>query len=423
MMKWIGRELDVRHSTSETSVLILLGRYWTDFLESIAHLRQPQRVSVRFNSPPSRQFMNSRKPQANALRLISCACLIGDCKPSIARSYVCRWLLTLLILGVDAPMATAEEAAEFQVEERTGSLLVSRQGKPVADYVFHDEAVRKPYFTRLHAPDGTQVTRSHPPVKGVDAVDHEFLHPGLWMAFGDLSGVDFWRNKGRIVHSRFLESPVSSKGRLSFAVAEKYLAADGAEVCQGVNQFQFIAGDTVSPRLPGTLLLWSTTLNNANQPLVFGPQHEMGLGLRVATPLVVQGGTGQITGSHGGLNEAGNWGRYGDWWNYGGVVNGRRAGVLLVPSNSNTRKVWTHARDYGFLALNPTGAPPDQQDVPSIPFTVPAGESLHLRFGVLLHSTTLDSPVVEAQFDPSQAASQIQAELQSWLPQPANKKE
>ena len=35
-------------------------------------------------------------------------------------------------------------------------------------------------------------------------------------------------------------------------------------------------------------------------------------------------------GSHGGENEVGNWGRAGEWWHYGGTVNGRHAGTLAV---------------------------------------------------------------------------------------------
>ena len=38
-----------------------------------------------------------------------------------------------------------------------------------------------------------QVTRHHPPIEGQDRVDHGTFHPGIWMAFGDISGSDYWR--------------------------------------------------------------------------------------------------------------------------------------------------------------------------------------------------------------------------------------
>jgi putative membrane-bound dehydrogenase-like protein len=295
----------------------------------------------------------------------------------------------------------------FRVEPRADSLAVSWKGRALGDYVFRDAKILRPYFARLHAPDGTQVTRNFPPVKGQDATDHDTMHPGLALAFGDLNGVDFWRNKGRIEHVRFVRGPRVEGGRLLFTAEERYLATDGAEVCRGTNEFCFIAGETLQPALPGTLLMWSTTLRHADGPLTFGPQHEMGLGIRIATPLVVKGGTGSIVSSHGGRNEAGNWGRIGTWWNYSGTMNGRHAGVLVVVATDNSRPVWSHARDYGFLAVNPTGPPPGGKDVPSLPFTVATGEPLRLKFGVLLHA----SP---EPMNPAKAAPVVSAELKSW---------
>lgn len=306
-------------------------------------------------------------------------------------------------------VTTANAAEEFRVERRERSLSISRQGRAVGDYVLGDDRTPRPYFARLHAADGTQVSRNHPPVEGVDPTDHDTFHPGLSLAFGDLNGVDFWRNKGRVEHVRFVREPRVEGGRLSFAVEEKYLAPDGVEVCRGVNEFQFVAGETMRPALPGTLLLWSTTLRRADGPLTFGPQHEMGLGFRVATPLFVKGGTGGIRGSHGGRDESGNWGRAGTWWDYSGMINGRHAGILAVAAADNARPVWSHARDYGFLALNPTGPPPGAKDVPSVPFTVPAGETPRLRFGVLFHSSPANKPL-----DASNAAQAVGAELKGW---------
>ena len=88
-------------------------------------------------------------------------------------------------------------------------------------------------------------------------------------------------------------------------------------------------------------------------------------------------------------------------------MNGRHAGVLAFAAEDNSRPVWSHARDYGFLALNPTGPPPGAKDLPSLPFTVPAGEPLRLKFGVLLHA----SPEPMA---PAEAASAVSGALKAW---------
>jgi hypothetical protein len=54
----------------------------------------------------------------------------------------------------------------------------------------------------LRAPSGVAVTRHHPPIAGSDATDHDTMHPGVWLAFGDLNAQDFWRNKARIPLAR-----------------------------------------------------------------------------------------------------------------------------------------------------------------------------------------------------------------------------
>lgn len=163
----------------------------------------------------------------------------------------------------------------------------------------------------------------------------------------------------------------------------------------------------MKPALPGTLLMWSTTLGREDGHLVFGPQHEMGLSFRIATPLAVKGGSGSIMSSHGGKNEAGNWGRIGTWWNYSGMMNDRHVGILACAATNNPRPVWSHARNYGFLAMNPTGPPPESKDVPSIPFTIPQGEAFRLKFGVLFHAST-------EPLDPTKAADLVDVELKSW---------
>jgi hypothetical protein len=155
------------------------------------------------------------------------------------------------------------------------------------------------------------------------------------------------------------------------------------------------------------LLLWQTELSRATSPLTFGPQHEMGLGVRMTRALSVQGGSGRIRNSLGGVNEAGTWGKPAAWWDYAGTLNGQPAGIFLLPAADNSRPVWPHARDYGFLALNPTGPPPNAKDVPSVPFTLPAGETLRLKFGLLLYGSALE---------PAAAATAIQHELKAWSP-------
>lgn len=130
---------------------------------------------------------------------------------------------TLLLAGMLlVPVASARAAERngskngFTFESRDGAVAISFTGRRVAEYIDRDDKIPRPYFARLHAPDGIQVTRNHPPVPGQDATDHDTMHPGVWLAFGDINGHDFWRNRATIRHERFIDPPAVRGDRLTF---------------------------------------------------------------------------------------------------------------------------------------------------------------------------------------------------------------
>ena len=108
----------------------------------------------------------------------------------------------------------------------------------------------------------------------------------------------------------------------------------------------------------------------------------MGLGIRVATPLAVVK-EGRITDSEGRVNEDQVWVQQADWCAYSGEVDGKQAGVLLMPDPGNFRRCWFHARDYGLLEANPFGRNAFTKGEKSR-VVVREGESLRLQFGVLV---------------------------------------
>jgi hypothetical protein len=143
--------------------------------------------------------------------------------------------------------------------------------------------------------------------------------------------------------------------------------------------------------------LWviDSTFASEMGDLDFGAQEEMGLGVRVATPLTVQAG-GRILDAEGRQNEKQVWGKQADWCDYSGVVNGQRLGMTIMPDPGNPRRCWFHARDYGVLVANPFGpraGGPDRT-------LVKKGDTLRLRFGVLVYATPADRPVdLKAAFE------------------------
>jgi hypothetical protein len=279
----------------------------------------------------------------------------------------------VVFLGLAALLpAVAQAQSPVSFDQKEGSLQIKIDGKPFATYVWEDRDVKRPYFTRLHAPDGKQVTRNHPPVKGTDTTDHGTMHPGLWLAFGDLAGADFWRNKAAVKHAGFVEKPTTTKDGGGFAARNRYLSGDKT-VCEEVCRIK------VTVRPAGYLIDWASEFTGP-EDFHFGDQEEMGLGLRVATPLTVKSG-GQILNSDGLKNEKQVWGKQADWCDYGGVA--------LMPDPKNFRRCWFHARDYGVLVANPFGRNAFTKGEKS-KVVVRKGDTFRLRFGVLVHSGKVD---------------------------------
>jgi hypothetical protein len=249
------------------------------------------------------------------------------------------------VLAVGSPCPGGQPTVAF--ERRPGSLSITVGGRPFARYRYDDERITRPYFEDLFTPAGSRVTRHNPPIEGQDLADHPTFHPGLWMAFGDLGGADCWRNRDRVQHVGFVGDPQGGPARGTFTVRNRYRKGD-----QSIAEERCRIDITASPN--AYLLLWESWFTPVGEDLVFGDQEEMGLGVRLATPLAVRNG-GRITDSAGRVDEAQVWGKQADWCAYTGRAEGKPVGVLLVPDPSNFRRCWFHARDYGLLAANPFG--------------------------------------------------------------------
>jgi hypothetical protein len=280
------------------------------------------------------------------------------------------------------PVARPDSAEPLAVRftQEKDALHIRIGDKPFATYVFRDGKVLRPYFAHVHAPSGKQVTRNHPPVEGKDATDHATMHPGLWLAFGDLDGADFWRNKARVQHVGFVEKPTADKDGGRFVVRNRYVSGERT-ICEEVCRIH------LRVRTTGYRIDWTSEFTGPEE-FSFGDQEEMGLGVRVATALTVKHG-GRILNSDGLQNQKGVWGKQADWCDYGGVLDGQPVGVTLMPDPKNFRRCWFHARDYGVFVANPFGQHAFTRGAKS-KIVVRKGETFRLRFGVLIHSGNVD---------------------------------
>lgn len=290
--------------------------------------------------------------------------------------------------GTQAPGLPRAEGFDFSLAE--DRLVLTHSGKLVAHYVFNDAEILRPYFAHLHTPDGIQVTRNHPPVAGQDPVDHGTMHPGLWLAFGDISGQDFWRNQGAIRHERFIEPPAMRDHKLVFATQSTLLSRDGMPMAELVSRIAL-------GQSPGAYRIdWDAAFTPVMDGFTFGDQEEMGFGARVTTALAERNG-GLITSNTGDKTAKVTWGQAYAWCDYSGTVGGRRAGIVLMPDPNNFRPSWWHNRDYGLFLANPFGRQSMKQGQKST-VTVERGATFRLRFSAAVHSSEASSPANPQEF-------------------------
>jgi putative membrane-bound dehydrogenase-like protein len=313
-------------------------------------------------------------------------------------TFLCIKRLTALHLSITCLfLLLFAQASPAQVVFNKGDdqLDITIDGKSFATYVWKDEKTSRPYFKQVKALGGEiQITRNHPPQPG-DLSDHETYHPGIWWGFGDVGGNDYWRMKAKVIGGEFIEDPKGGDDSGSFAVRNKLLPNDGGETfCEQVCRY------TIRKRPSGILLVCESTFERKESDFWLGDQEEMGLGIRMATPIATESEKGgEIRDSEGRTVHKEIRTNQSDYCDYNGPIGGKHGGILLMNDPKNFRKPWWHAVDTGLLIANPlgeselSGRGKKRENV-----LVKKGETFRLRYGALIH---LDDN--KDDFDPKKA--------------------
>lgn len=294
--------------------------------------------------------------------------------------------IALLTSTTFTPTSSIAETTQLTFSPSDGQIAIQVNEQHVASYFFEDETISRPFFAHVKTSDGIQVTRNHPPKPG-DSDDHATMHPGIWLAFGDIGGADVWRNKATIKHVEFVQQPASQRNMGSFIEKKRYVRPDGTIVCDEEFRFAILAKED-SYRMD-----FESTFSGENE-FHFGDQEEMGWGVRVATGISQIGG-GQLTDSSGRSSAKAIWSNAASWCDYSGVVDGRRVGITVMSHPTNFRDSWWHARDYGLITANPFGRHAMNKGETSR-IVVRPGESLKLRFAIDVHGESDSDAITTA---------------------------
>lgn len=296
------------------------------------------------------------------------------------RTLVRNVITASLAAGMSESLAAENSAWSFVSDDDRVRIL--RNDIPVATFVTRHPKIRRPFFQDICTPGGMRITRPVTPDPAFEATDHDTMHPGLWLAFGDLNGCDYWRNKAEVRHIRYSKPVTVENGALTFEVENHWLDQTGAEV-----KFREFASYRFTSIGADAVLNWTSKFVTDQESIRLGHQEEMGLGIRLTRHLTVKNVTGRIDCGNGGVDEKGTWGKQASWWAASvtakagmGNSNSRSGIQILAKCDPGDRPFWGHTRDYGLIVANPSPRPGSGVDSISIPASMP----LEFRFRIRL---------------------------------------
>ena len=299
-------------------------------------------------------------------------------------SILTRLSLVCLTLGLIASVSWSADTGPLTIEALDGKCRVLVDGKLFAevDYQTYD----KPIVYPILGPGQIPMTRSYPMKRDVpgEANDHPH-HKSMWFGHGDVNGVSFWHEEGKIVNEEV--AVVHDEQQPSLTMTNRLLDPDGKLVCRETVQITFRVQ-------PGARIIdWQETLHAGDQPLRFGDTKEGSMGLRVHPNLRLENDTrrGVTTANGTAINSEGVrgsdiWGKQAKWVDYSGEIDGHKMGIAFFDHPQNLRHpTYWHARTYGLFAANPFGLSQFVGSGNDGSYTVPAGDDLKLQYRFVFH--------------------------------------
>lgn len=294
----------------------------------------------------------------------------------------------------------ADDRPQFSLAQHDDRVTVNIDGELFTEYLFHSG--RKPALWPIIGPTGKPMTRAYPMRENVpgESNDHPH-HRSLWFAYEGFNGVDFWQepdmdhidrplDPGRTVHSEVVDAH-SDGDTATLVTRNVYLnTATDELVAKDERTLQFgTDGDA-------RWIDYQIKITASEGPLEIRDSKEGAFAVRVPDTMKVDAGKGGQIVSSTGLTDVEAWGQPAEWVDYHGPVDGETVGIAILthPESYHPVPRW-HVRTYGLFAVNPFGEAAyterggrEYGNWKSRPIvaTIPAGESLTLRYRVIFHT-------------------------------------
>jgi len=319
------------------------------------------------------------------------------------------WIWVTLCFFLAAARLPAQDnvsinVARDHVDFKAGKELVGR---------YHIKNYAKPILWPLYAPGEVPLTRAWPIDKSKPGESTDHSHQkSAWFCHGDVipegielkhkirgvEGVDFWseaKGHGKIVCTK-ISKPVVKGARGSVTTKDEWQTADGIKIMDETRKIHLYNFGKAR------LLVFDIDLLASVCPITFGDTKEGAMGVRINDDIRAdKRGKGKIVNAEGKVDEKGCWGQRSAWCDYSGPIDGKMVGLSIFADPKNAEPSCWHSRNYGLMTANPFGrqraafpAVKDRTDL----VRLKKGESIHFRYGILLHEGDAESGMVADYF-------------------------
>lgn len=297
-----------------------------------------------------------------------------------------RIRLTVLLLA-GYSLSAADHS--FSFERAEGRVEIKLDGKTWTAF-HHESKWDKPFLYPIRTASGRVISRGYPvePRAGEEQ-DHPW-HRGIWYGHGDINGEDFWREKPDKSTAKLVLAGEPKTANNTLQVSLAMIGSKGARMGTIQERYSFRNIDRHA-----AIDVTISVAADAGQAFRFGDTDDGGFGFRLSDEFRQDRGA-VLLNSDGLTGTEKIWGKPARWVKYATSTAG--IAVLDHPSNLRHPTRW-HARGYSLCSANPFALRSFTNDKKADgSYTLPAGQTLTLRYRVIVHDGTLSRETVDRYF-------------------------
>lgn len=272
------------------------------------------------------------------------------------------------------------------------------------------KAGHSPAIWPIVGPTSMPMTRGFPFTPAMPDGTHDHPHhQSLWFTHDNVNNVNFWGTnvndeKGdhgpHVAERPSKDLDVEWQGPDAKFVTRNDWVDGNKRVCEDQRTIVF-GQDRGKGRNDDRWIDFTITIKASNGDVTFGDTKEGSFALRVADSMRVDAKQGGHIVNSDGLENVAAWGMPARWVDYTGPIDGETVGIAIMSHPKSFRPVprW-HVRTYGLFAANPFGEKdfPKSDKTKQGAVTIKNGDSLTLRYLVLLHRGKTNVEKIEAAF-------------------------